>query len=75
MLYRIIEYVEDVTKTDSFLEMLHSTQALYFHLLKAADDNGLIDNAKAIMRACQCKEEDLNKLVKEEFIEEWQAEG
>ena len=39
-----------ITDTDVFLEMPLSTQALYFHFIQNADDDGFVGNPKTIMR-------------------------
>ena len=39
---------KSVIETDAFMDMPFSTQALYFHLLLRADDDGFIKSPKAI---------------------------
>ena len=39
-----------IIDSDNFLELPLSTQALYFHLLLRADDDGFINNPKRIQR-------------------------
>ena len=48
--------------TDEFIGLPLEAQALYFHLLLRAEDDGLITNAKAIVRAIRCTEHSLELL-------------
>ena len=57
-----------VTDTDLFLDMPLSTQALYFHLITRADDDGFFANPKKIMRMISCTEDDLKILMSKEFV-------
>ena len=57
-----------VTDTDIFLDMPLSTQALYFHLITRADDDGFFANPKKIMRMISCTEDDLKILMSKEFV-------
>ncbi len=57
-----------VTDTDVFLDMPLSTQALYFHLITRADDDGFFGNPKKIMRMINCSEDDLKILMAKEFV-------
>ncbi len=57
-----------VTDTDIFLDMPLSTQALYFHLITRADDDGFFGNPKKIMRMINCSEDDLKILMAKEFV-------
>jgi hypothetical protein len=57
-----------VTDTDIFLDMPLSTQALYFHLITRADDDGFFANPKKIMRMINCTEDDLKILMSKEFV-------
>lgn len=56
-----------VVDTDSFMEMPMSTQALYFHLLLRADDEGFLRNPKTITRMVGCKSDDLKMLIAKHF--------
>ncbi len=57
-----------VTDTDTFLDMPLSTQALYFHLITRADDDGFFANPKKVMRMINCSEDDLKILMSKEFV-------
>lgn len=57
-----------ITDSDSFLELPLSTQALYFHLGMAADDDGFINNPKRIQRVIGANEDDLKLLIAKKFV-------
>lgn len=61
-------FAKTIIDSDAFLDMPQSTQLLYFHLSMRADDDGFINNPKAIMRNCKCCEEDLLVLANKKFI-------
>lgn len=48
---------------DDFLDMTVGAQALYFHLCMRADDEGFLNNAQSIRKACQATTEDFDSLV------------
>lgn len=54
--------------TDKFMNLPFSTQALYFHLLVRADDDGFIASPKRIVRLLGCTEDDLNRLIDESYV-------
>lgn len=58
----------DVTETDMFLDMPLSTQALYFHLALAGDDDGFIAAPKRIQRMIGCSDDDFRLLMAKGFI-------
>lgn len=60
-----------VVETDSFLELPTSSQALYFHLGMAGDDDGFVDSPRKIVRSCGCEMEDLRKLEESGFVIEF----
>lgn len=57
-----------ITDTDVFLEMPLSTQALYFHFIQNADDDGFVGNPKTIMRKIGANKNDLDLLIVKRFI-------
>lgn len=57
-----------IVDTDAFLDMPLSSQALYFHLLLRADDDGFMGNHKRIMRTIGCSEDDMKILLGKRFI-------
>ena len=54
--------------SDAFLDLPLSAQALYLHLCIRADDDGFLNNAKAITRLIGASEEDLKILIKKRFL-------
>lgn len=58
----------DVTETDMFLDMPLSTQALYFHMVLAGDDDGFIAAPKRIQRMIGCNDDDFKLLLAKGFI-------
>ena len=51
-----------------FLEMPLSTQCLYFHLNMRADDEGVVDNVRQIMRMIGANEYDIKTLLAKAFL-------
>lgn len=58
----------DVIDTDNFMEMPLTAQALYFHLGMRADDDGFISSPRQIMKAVECKQDDMKILVSKGFV-------
>ena len=61
-------FAKTIIDSDTFLDMPHTTQLLYFHLSMRADDDGFINNPKNIMRMIGCKDDDLSVLITKKFI-------
>ncbi len=59
---------QQICDSDAFLEMPLSSQALYFHLLIRADDEGFIGNPKKIMKMVGVQEDDMKVLLTKRFI-------
>jgi len=59
---------DKVIKTDSFMEMPHSTKILYFYLMIEADDDGFVANPKTIMRMVNSVDDDFKLLAVKRFI-------
>ena len=57
-----------IIDSDAFTEMPLSSQALYFHLLLRADDDGFLNNAKKIMRNVGANQNDYDMLLMKSFI-------
>lgn len=57
-----------IIDSDAFLDMPLSSQALYFHLLLRADDDGFIDNCKKISRMIGSSEDDLRLLIAKRYL-------
>lgn len=62
-----------ITDSDNFIDMPLSAQALYFHLAMAADDDGIIDCPKKIQRMICATDEDMKKLISNQFIIEFES--
>ncbi len=60
-------FSSDIVKSDAFLEMSPSTQALYFHLGMHADDDGFV-NPRMIMRMIGSTDDELKVLVAKRFL-------
>ncbi|MDB8860131.1 DnaD domain-containing protein [Pediococcus acidilactici] len=56
-----------ITESAKFLRMPLSTQALYFHLVISADDDGVVE-AFAVMRKTNASDDDLRLLVAKNFV-------
>ena len=50
------------------MDMPFSTQALYFHLLLRADDDGFIKSPKAIMRFINARDDDMKLLIAKQYV-------
>ena len=57
-----------VIETDDFIEMSLQAQALYFHFLLKADDDGFVGNPKSIMRLINSSDKDLQELIEKGFV-------
>lgn len=61
-------FSKSIIDSDAFIEMPMTTQCLYFHLGMRADDDGVVNNAKSIMRLIGAKEDDMNVLIARKFV-------
>jgi len=61
-------FTEMVTRSDAFLDMPTSTQALYFHLLSEADDDGFVSSPKMVMRIVGANADEIKTLVGKKFL-------
>lgn len=57
-----------VIDSDAFLDMPLTAQALYFHLVMRADDDGFVDSPKKIQRIVRASEDDLRVLIGKQFL-------
>lgn len=57
-----------IADSDLFIDMSLSSQALYFHLLLRADDEGFVGNPKMVMRIIRCNEDDFKVLLAKQFV-------
>lgn len=58
----------NVVETDIFLDMPLSTQALYFHLVLAGDDDGFVAAPKRIQRMIGSSDDDFKLLLAKGFV-------
>lgn len=68
-------FAKIVIESDLFIELPLSAQVLYFHLGLNAKDNGIIDNIKAICRAIQVSETNIEILIVKGFLKKCLKEG
>ena len=61
-------FSKDITRSDAFLDLPISSQALYFHLGMEADDRGYVNNPKTVIRSIGATVGDLEQLVNKRFI-------
>lgn len=57
-----------IIETDDFLEMQHSTQNLYFHMSMNADDDGLVDCVRRVIRETETSQKDLEILIRDGYV-------
>lgn len=57
-----------ITDTDAFLDMPLSTQALYFHFIQNADDDGFVGSPNSIVRKIGANKNDYDLLIVKRFI-------
>lgn len=57
-----------IVDSDAFMDMALSTQALYFHLLARADDDGFVGNPKKIMRMVGASDDEYLVLIGKRFV-------
>ena len=57
-----------IVDSDAFLEMPLSAQALYFHLVMRADDDGFVNNPKKISKYISASDDDFKILLAKRFI-------
>ncbi len=55
-------------EADSFYELSALSQALYFHLNLNADDDGLVDNVRSVMRDLKATKNNLRQLIDEGYL-------
>lgn len=57
-----------ITDTDAFLDMPLSTQALYFHFVQNADDDGFVGSPNSIIRKIGANKNDYDLLIVKRFV-------
>lgn len=71
---KIIEFDINITSSDEFVDMPTTAQLLYFRLGMEADEEGLIRNQKAICRAYNASDSDLELLLEKGFVNQLEIE-
>lgn len=61
-------FSQQITESDSFLDMPLSAQALYFHLGMSADDDGFVNSPKRVQRVIGANDDDLKLLIAKHFV-------
>ena len=61
-------FAKTIVLSDAFLDMPMSARCLYFTLGMFADDDGFVNNPKAIMRQCGASLDDMNVLIGKKFV-------
>lgn len=61
-------FAKTIVLSDAFLDMPMSARCFYFTLGMFADDDGFVNNPKAIMRQCGASVDDLNVLIAKKFV-------
>lgn len=61
-------FSQQITESDSFLDMPLSAQALYFHLGMNADDDGFVNSPRRVQRVIGANDDDLKLLIAKRFI-------
>ena len=59
---------KEIVGSDAFMDMPLSTQALYFHLVTEADDDGFVSAARKIQRMIGANDDDLKLLIAKGFL-------
>lgn len=57
-----------IIESDLFIDMPLSSQALYFHLIMRADDDGFVGSPKSVRRMVGASDDDLNLLIAKGFV-------
>ena len=58
----------DIVESDRFCTLKSSAQLLYFHLNMNADDDGVVDKWKSILRYLRIKREHLDSLIESGYV-------
>lgn len=61
-------FAKTIIDSDAFLTIPSSSQNLYFHLGMRADDDGVVNNPRTIMRLVGAHEDDMNILISKKFV-------
>lgn len=66
-------FAKTIVLSDAFLDMPLSARCLYFTLGMFADDDGFINNPKAIMRQCGASNDDMLVLLSKKYLLEFET--
>ena len=58
----------EIVESDAFCIMKASAQMLYFHLNMNADDDGIVDKWKSVLRYLRVKREHLDSLIDAGYV-------
>ena len=61
-------FASSVVESDQFLDMPGTAQLLYFHLGMRADNDGVVDSAKQIMRIIGAADGDMRVLIEAGYV-------
>ncbi len=61
----------DIVESDALLDMSKGAQSLYVHLCMNADDDGLLGNARRIIRSADSTPEEYKELLEQRFVIEF----
>lgn len=61
-------FSREVTDSDAFLELSRDAQLLWFHLGMVADDDGLTNSVKRVLRVCEVPMDAVEELERKGFL-------
>jgi len=61
-------FAKTIISSDAFLELSARSQVLYIQLNMAADDDGVVNNAKSVMATINATKKEYNELLNSKFI-------
>ena len=61
-------FAKNIIESDAFYDLSAEEQVLYLHLGMNADDDGIVDNARAIARSCGYQSDVLCSLIEKRFL-------
>ena len=61
-------FARSIVLSDAFLDMPLTARCLYFTLGMLADDDGFVNNPKAIMRQCGASQDDMSVLLSKRYV-------
>ena len=64
-----------IVSSDYFLDLSPKAQILYYQLSMNADDDGVVDNVKSVMRLSKTDDECLNELLVNKYVLKFDVDG